>query len=196
MSIGVHSWLNLKSLLMNSASLTAASTLANVLTAYPGARRALFRQYHLGGCSSCGFSPDETLGALCARSGGLDVDQVLAHLAQGHADDLKLLVGPRVLADELKSAAPPRLLDLRSREEWEAARVPGSEVFTQEHMQEILGRWDRAQPFVLVDHAGRESPDAAAYFAGHGFTAVRALRGGVDAWSQEVDPAVPRYRLE
>jgi rhodanese-related sulfurtransferase len=38
--------------------------------------------------------------------------------------------------------------------------------------------------------------DAAAYFAGHGFTNVRALRGGVDAWSREVDPKVPRYELE
>jgi len=38
--------------------------------------------------------------------------------------------------------------------------------------------------------------DAAAFFAGHGFTAIRALRGGVDAWSEEVDPGVPRYELE
>lgn len=177
-------------------TLTPGSTLADVLAAYPGARRALFRRYHLGGCASCAFSPEETLAALCARSGGLNPDEVLAHLAQSHEEDLKLLVEPRALAHELKSSAPPRLLDLRSREEWVAARIPGSEVFTQEHMQEILGRWDRAQPFVLVDHTGREGLDAAAYFAGHGFTAVRALRGGVDAWSQEVDPAVPRYRLE
>ncbi|MFN0066789.1 MAG: rhodanese-like domain-containing protein [Limisphaerales bacterium] len=177
-------------------TLTAASTLADVLAAYPGARRALFREYHLGGCSSCAFSPDETLAALCARNGGLNPAEVLAHLSRSHEGDLTLLVEPHALAEELKSPAPPRLLDLRSREDWEAARVPGSEVFTQEHMQEILGRWDRAQPFVLVDHAGREGLDAAAYFAGHGFTAVRALRGGVDAWSREVDPAVPRYRLE
>lgn len=177
-------------------TLTPGSTLADVLAAYPGARRALFRRYHLGGCASCAFSPDESLAALCARSGGLNPEEVLAHLAESHEEDRRLLVEPRALAEELKSPAPPRLLDLRSREEWETARVPGSEVFTQDHMQEILGRWDRAQPFVLVDHAGRETLDAAAYFAGHGFTAVRALRGGVDAWSQEVDPAVPRYRLE
>ncbi|HMO66749.1 MAG TPA: rhodanese-like domain-containing protein, partial [Verrucomicrobiota bacterium] len=100
-------------------SLTAASTMADVLAAYPGARRALFRKYHLGGCSSCGFSPEETLAALCARSGGLNAGEVLACLAQSHEDDLKLLMDPGMLAAELKSAAPPRLLDLRSREEWE-----------------------------------------------------------------------------
>ena len=42
---------------------------------------------------------------------------------------------------------------------------------------------------------GKKSMDAAAYFLGHGFTQVRALRGGIDAWS-EVDSTVRRYRLE
>ena len=38
--------------------------------------------------------------------------------------------------------------------------------------------------------------DAAAYFSGHGFSNVMALRGGIDAWSGEVDPNLPRYELE
>jgi len=42
-----------------------------VLENFPGAQRALFRRYHIGGCSSCGFSPDETLtdsAAITARN--------------------------------------------------------------------------------------------------------------------------------
>jgi rhodanese-related sulfurtransferase len=38
--------------------------------------------------------------------------------------------------------------------------------------------------------------DAAAYFQGHGFANVKSLRGGIDAWSAEVDPNLPRYRVE
>ena len=38
--------------------------------------------------------------------------------------------------------------------------------------------------------------DAAAYFQGHGFENVKSLRGGIDAWSAEVDPTLPRYHLE
>ena len=38
--------------------------------------------------------------------------------------------------------------------------------------------------------------DAAAYFQGHGFENVKSLRGGIDAWSVEVDPNLPRYHLE
>jgi rhodanese-related sulfurtransferase len=47
-----------------------------------------------------------------------------------------------------------------------------------------------------VDHQGLRAMDAAAYFLGHGFAQARALRGGIDAWSQEVDALVPRYHLE
>jgi len=177
-------------------ALSAGSTMHDVLAAYPGARRALFRRYHIGGCSSCGFSPAETVGEVCGRNGGLSVDEVLAHLEQSHSQDLQLLLEPGALAAALRDPAPPAVLDVRSREEWETARVPGSKLFTQELMQQILGGWDRARMFVIVDHAGRESLDAAAYFAGHGFTGARALRGGVDAWAAEVDASVPRYRLE
>jgi rhodanese-related sulfurtransferase len=38
--------------------------------------------------------------------------------------------------------------------------------------------------------------DAAAYFSGHGFANVKSLRGGIDAWSAEIDPSLPRYHLE
>ena len=49
--------------------------MAALLEAYPGAQRALFRNYHIGGCSSCGFRPDETLADVCDRNGGLDPEE-------------------------------------------------------------------------------------------------------------------------
>ncbi len=64
-------------------------------------------------------------------------------------------------------------------------------------MNTILMQWPRdAGLIVLIDHQGARSLDAAAYFAGHGFTNVKALLGGIDAWSQQVDPGLPRYTLE
>ena len=50
-------------------------------------------------------------------------------------------------------------------------------------------------PLVVVDHQGKNGLDATAYFMGHGLQNVRCLRGGIDAWSQEVDPKVRRYKL-
>ena len=69
---------------------------------FPGAQRALFRRYHIGGCSSCGFSPNETLAEVCARNGNLDVAEVLAHIQSSHEQDAKVLISPRELAGLLK----------------------------------------------------------------------------------------------
>jgi rhodanese-related sulfurtransferase len=168
----------------------------DVLAEYPGAQRALFRKYHIGGCSSCGFQPEETLEALCARNGNLAVNEVIEHIQSSHEADLKIRITPVELAELMRRDSNLKIVDIRTREEHGAARIDGSILFTQELMQEMLGRWPREAPIVLYDHQGKKSMDAAAYFLGHGFQNVRALRGGIDAWSQEVDPKVRRYELE
>lgn len=164
-----------------------------VLQVYSGAQRALFRQYHIGGCSSCGFKPEETLAQVCGRNNNLSVTEVIEFLASSHLEDLKHIIEPKDLAAQRASAT---IVDIRTREEFEAARIEGAILFTQELMQSILSSWDRNALTVFIDHTGTRSMDAAAYFAGHGFTQAKSLRGGIDAWSQEVDPNVPRYELE
>ena len=163
---------------------------------YPGARRALFRRYHIGGCSSCGFSEEETLEQVCARNNSLNVGEVVEHLLESHQSDLQIQIAPVEAAAALANQPGARLLDIRTREEFDAVHVEGAVFFTQELMQEILQRWDRDGLLMIVDHRGARSLDAAAYFAGHGFTRVRAVRGGMDAWSLEADPSLPRYELE
>ena len=96
---------------------------------------------------------------------------------------------------EVKKNPHLRLLDVRTREEHEAVSIPGSVLMSQETMQEILSRWPRNEPFIIYDHQGKQCLDAAAYFAGHGFEQVRCLRGGIDAWAQEVDTTMSRYTL-
>lgn len=178
-----------------TAPLNALCTMKQVLEAYPGAQRALFRRYHIGGCSSCGFQPDETLGQLCARNGQLNVEEVVAHIQTSQAEDERLLISPTEAAALMAADRHARFLDVRSREEFDSAAVPGSQLLTQDLMNEMLSRWPRDKTFIVLDHQGRRCLDAAAYFLGHGFTHVRALRGGIDAWSQEVDRSIPRYRL-
>ncbi|GIT04618.1 MAG: hypothetical protein CM1200mP29_00290 [Verrucomicrobiota bacterium] len=50
-------------------TITGDSPMQAVLQVFPGAQRALFRKYHIGGCSSCGFQPEETLARVCERNG-------------------------------------------------------------------------------------------------------------------------------
>lgn len=166
-----------------------------VLEAFPGAQRALFRKYHIGGCSSCAFSPDETLEQLCARNGSLNVEEVLAHLRTSHEQDAKIYVSPLELAAMGQADPDLRLLDVRSREEFEAVHIEGSVLMSQPVMQEMLSQWPRDRAFVVVDHQGRHGLDAAAYYLGHGFENVRCLQGGLDAWAREVDTKMRRYTL-
>ena len=178
------------------ATIHPESTLREVLEAFPGAQRALFRRYHIGGCSSCGFRPDETLAEVCARNGGLEVGEVLEHIRASHEADAKVLVEPRALAAWLKEDPSLRLLDVRSREEFEAVHIEGSVLLSQPAMQEILAEGTNSRPLIIIDHQGKQALDAAAYFMGHGLENVRCLRGGIDAWSREVDPKVRRYAME
>ena len=168
----------------------------DVLAAFPGARRAMFRRYHIGGCSSCGFAPEETLGQLCARNGNLDPAEVIGHIQSSHETDRQLEIAPDDVAARRGRGEKIRLLDLRTREEWEAVHLEGADFVTQDLIQRLMGKEGQEGLLVFYDHAGASSLDAAAYFAGHGFTNSRYLRGGIDAWSQEVDPQVPRYKLE
>jgi hypothetical protein len=72
-----------------TTTLDPQMTMRELLQHYPGAQRALFRRYHIGGCSSCGFQPDETLAGVCARNNSLPVGEVVEHIQASHEADLK-----------------------------------------------------------------------------------------------------------
>lgn len=171
------------------------SPMSAVLETFPGAQRALFRRYHIGGCSSCGFQPTETLAQVCERNGGLAAAEVLAHIQSSHELDAKILIEPRELAEWRQREPALRLVDIRSREEFEAVQIAGSLLLSQDVMRQIMADGSNTRPLVIVDHQGRTGLDAAAYYLGHGLQNVRCLRGGIDAWAQEVEPTMRRYRV-
>jgi rhodanese-related sulfurtransferase len=182
---------------MNStATIDPSISMRELLEQFPGAQRALFRRYHIGGCASCGFSPEETLAGVCARNENLDLEEVAEHILASDAADRAMQIEPRELAERLAAGEEIHLLDIRTREEFDAVKLPGAQLFTQEFMQEILATWSRTDLLVICDHQGTRSMDAAAYFQGHGFEQIKSLRGGIDAWSAEIDPKLPRYHLE
>ena len=181
---------------MMTDTLDPTRPMREILAEWPGAQRALFRGFHLGGCSSCGFSPDETLEQLCARNPHASLAEVLPFLAQARAEDERVLLAPEDLRARL-GEGDVRLLDLRTREEFDAVHIPGAVHFTQPLMNEVMMSWPReGGMFVLMDHRGERVLDAAAYFAGHGFANVRALRGGVDAFAALPGSGLPRYELD
>ncbi|MEY5009194.1 MAG: hypothetical protein RLZZ253_333 [Verrucomicrobiota bacterium] len=99
------------------------------------------------------------------------------------------------LSGRLKSATPPRLIDVREADEWDLCRIEGAEWIP-------LSRWPEAaleqlldpnQELVIQCHHGGRSARAAAFLIGKGFGHVWNLEGGIESWSLRVDSAVPRY---
>ena len=176
-----------------TATIDPNLTMRDLLAQFPSAQRALFRAHHIGGCSSCGFQPDETLAQVCARNDGLPVATAIETILSAHETDQKMQVSVSEAAALVK-AGKAKLVDVRTREEFDAVNIPGSQFLTQELMHELSG-WDRGTDIIFVCHHGIRSLDAAAYFAGHGMENVRSLTGGIDAWSCEIDTTLPRYEL-
>ena len=185
-------------MLENSATalLAPETTMRDVLARFPGAQRALIARYHIGGCQSCGFQPGETLAQLCERNEQLPVDEVIAHIVDSHEGDLKILISPQELHPLLTSDNPPRLIDIRTREEFDAVHLEGARCFSQDLLNLIFAEWPKEGLVVFYDHTGSRSLDAAAYLIGHGFTKVKCLEGGIDAYAEKMDPSLTRYKIE
>ena len=99
------------------------------------------------------------------------------------------------LAARLREPNPPRLLDVRQPEEHALAALPGSELIPLHELlfrHEEIEAW-RDEEIVVYCHHGIRSLNAIAQLRHFGFSRLRNLAGGIDRWSVEVDPAVPRY---
>jgi rhodanese-related sulfurtransferase len=85
------------------------------------------------------------------------------------------------------------LLDVREHVELEIAAVPGAEHIPMRDVPARLTELDRGTPLVVMCHTGARSRRVAEYLQSNGFEQVFNLKGGIDAWSTEIDPQVPRY---
>ncbi len=181
---------------MPSPTITGATTMAELQRALPGARRSLFARYHIGGCQSCGFEDDETLAAVCERNEAPPVAEVLAYLQESAAHDRSIQIDPAELKTKLDAGADLKLLDLRSREEFDAVKIADSQLLTTELQQQAFGTWESDTQVVIIDHSGDRALDAAAFFIGHSLPETRALTGGIDAYARDADHSLRRYRIE
>ena len=166
-------------------------TMEQVTKIFPSAQRALFQKYHVGGCSSCGFQPVDTLASV-AMNHGLDVNEVIEHIKRSEDLEKDMEIAPREVA-ELLTQGKIKLLDVRSPQEYAAASSPGSVLVDQNLAQEMMQSWLKETRIVTMCHHGMRSLDAAAYLRGHGFINTKSMTGGIEAWALQVDPSTPRY---
>jgi adenylyltransferase/sulfurtransferase len=87
------------------------------------------------------------------------------------------------------------LIDVREPYEWNIGRLPGARLLPLGTIQAAVASngIDRDADIVLYCHHGTRSEMAARFLQHAGFSRVRNLVGGIDRWSVEIDPGVPRY---
>lgn len=85
------------------------------------------------------------------------------------------------------------LIDVREADEYELARVEGARLLPLSRFNEWASKLDPSIEAVVMCHHGIRSAQVCAYLARQGFKNLSNLEGGIDRWSCEVDPSVPRY---
>jgi rhodanese-related sulfurtransferase len=87
-----------------------------------------------------------------------------------------------------------RFIDVREPWEFATAKIDGSvlmpmgDVASRAHQELDPDEW-----LVVLCHLGQRSLNVAVWLRNQGFEQAQSLRGGIDAWSAEIDPNVPRY---
>ncbi|MGZ9121378.1 MAG: molybdopterin-synthase adenylyltransferase MoeB [Gemmatirosa sp.] len=102
-------------------------------------------------------------------------------------------ISPSELAARLRGIEPPVLLDVREPWEHGMARIDGSRLVPLNSLPHALSTLDPSRAYVTMCHHGARSRMAAEFLLERGMTRVANLSGGIDAWSGDVDPSVPRY---
>ena len=102
-------------------------------------------------------------------------------------------ITPLELADRLRRGDDFDLIDVREQYEWDIAHIDGSRLLPLEQVPTSLATIDSARDVVVLCKSGGRSAAAVSHLQSVGFRKVWNLRGGIDAWSAEVDSNVPRY---
>lgn len=99
----------------------------------------------------------------------------------------------RELKDRMDKGEKLFLLDVREPHEYSLAKIEGSVLIPLGQIPQSLKQLDPNAEIVAYCHKGMRSADAVGFLLQQGFPNVKNLIGGIEAWSHEIDPSVPRY---
>ena len=102
-------------------------------------------------------------------------------------------ITPSQLSERMRGEEPPLIIDVREPEEYELARVEGTRLLPLSLFNEWAPSLDPERETVFMCHHGMRSAQVCAWLSRQGFEKVHNLAGGIDRWSADIDPTVPRY---
>jgi len=116
----------------------------------------------------------------------------IADLEIGSAGD-EWDITAREMVDQLERIESIKIIDVREPHELEISKIPGSEVIPLGELAFRISELDSSEEIILVCKSGIRSTRALEILLGAGFTNINNLKGGINAWAQEIDPSLPIY---
>jgi adenylyltransferase/sulfurtransferase len=102
-------------------------------------------------------------------------------------------LSPQELKSKMDSGESFELVDVREPFEYEIAHIDRAKLIPLGEIEDRLDELNRDQPIVIHCHSGMRSAQAVRLLQQHGFTDIYNLKGGIDAWSDQIDTNVPKY---
>jgi len=104
----------------------------------------------------------------------------------------ELLIEPREVSAMMEEGVKLHLLDCREPWEYQTAHIDGATLIPMGQIPQKLADIPKDQPVVVYCHVGMRSFNVASWLKQQGVNAL-SMNGGIDRWSLEIDPKVPRY---
>ncbi len=102
-------------------------------------------------------------------------------------------ITPREVKQRLDRGDQFLFVDVREPWEYQTTHIEGSKLIPLREIPANLAAIESADEVIVFCHHGMRSLDAAAWLRSQGVESARSMSGGIDRWSIEVDPKVPRY---
>lgn len=174
---------------------TVQTSMQELNQLFPEAHSLLFKKFHVG-LPVSGYKPGETIGSVCREQNKLELE-VLNFLNSEYLDKNVEIISPQDLEERMRPGAPkPVLLDIRENWERDIAIIQGSQLVTRENSESIISSLDKDEEIVLIDWKQDRSPSFRKWLVQRGFTQVKCLKGGIDAWAEKVETRLNRYDID
>ena len=162
---------------------------------FPEAHTLLFKTFHIG-LPVSGYKAEDTVGSVCETNGKNPLE--IVNFINTELSNRQI---PTVLPEELRDkmqalGSPPTLLDIRESWEWDIAKIEAAQLVSRENNEAIINSLKKDQEIVLIDWKQDRSPSFQKWLAQRGFSNVKCLEGGIDAWAEKIETRLNRYDID
>jgi sulfur-carrier protein adenylyltransferase/sulfurtransferase len=137
-------------------------------------------------CPLCGDNPSIT--SLIDYEGFCGIKQQPADYM--HPDEVSVQELKQVLDDPKLGI---KVIDVREPDEYRIAHIEGVPLLPLSQLAQRVIELDPEQPYYIHCKMGGRSMKALEFLRQQGFKSLKSVRGGITAWSSEIDPSVPKY---